>query len=134
MPTANVATIDHGAIVLTGENSECLLDRTSMISSGDSGRNEYTSHQFGDGEIVIQLGQPYYIGSIRLLLWDPENRKYQFYVQTSVDNINWTMAVDMRNNDMLYAPVLKFAHRVVLYVKIIGTDCSIKEDKVSILI
>lgn len=95
---------------------------------------EYTSHPFNDGEIVIQLGQPYYIESMRLLPWDPQNRTYRFYVQTSVDNINWTMAVDKRDKDMKSSSedVFKFSLRLILYVKIIGTECSVKEDEVRI--
>lgn len=133
-PTHNVATEDRGGIVLSGENPAGLLYSSSMKSFTDSERIEYTNHRFGDGEIVIQLGQPYYVGSLRLLLWDSENRSYRFYVQTSLDRKNWVMAVDMREKDMSLSSVnvFKFPQRLVLYVKIIGTKCSIEEDEVRI--
>lgn len=133
-PTHNVATGDRGAIVLSGENSEGLLCSDSMISSAILESNGFTSHRLGSGQIVIQFGQPYYVGSFRLLLWDPEIRSYRFYVQTSMDNECWTLAVDMREIDMTPSSqsVFNFAPRLVLYVKIIGIECSVKEDKVRI--
>lgn len=136
MPTDNVATGDHGAIVLTGKNKKCLIYSSSMMSSADAERYEYTIHAFSKGQILIRLGQPYYIGSIRLKLRNTENRTYRFYVQTSVDNVNWAMAVDMRNNDISPSTTsaFKFTQRLVLFVKIVGTKCSITEDEVNITV
>lgn len=130
MPTENVATKDRGACVQTGKNRKGLL--YSTMSLADAERNEYTSHPFKEGDIIIQLGQPYYIGSIRLLLRDTDNRTYRFYVQTSLDNINWTMAVDMRNRDMNSSSesVFMFTLRLVVYVKIVGTESSNTADEV----
>lgn len=129
-----MATNDRGAIVLSGKHTKGLLYSCSRtMDLTDAEANDYTSHPFGNGEIVIQLGQPYYVGSIRLLLWDPKNRSYGFYVQTSVDNNIWTLAVDMRDRDIESSSAndLQFTQRLVLYVKIIGTKCSLEGDEVS---
>lgn len=129
MSTDNVATEDRGAIVISATNREGLLYRSN--SSAHDEKYSYTSPNL-DGYILIRFGQPYYVGSVRLLLLDSENRTYRFYIQTSTDNINWTMAVDMRNEDFNLSSetVFKFTQRLVLFVKIVGTECSFKENEV----
>lgn len=127
-----MATKDHGAIVLTGNNRNGLLFNSS--SSANFQRSAYTSHLFGDGNIIIRLGQPYNIGSIRLLL-DEQNQSNRFTIQTSLDNQNWTMAVDRRDHDIQSSTaesICKFNERLVLYVKIVGTNCSNLTDGVRI--
>jgi hypothetical protein len=32
--------------------------------------------------------------SIRLLLWDCDNRSYSYYIETSYDNVTWSKLVD----------------------------------------
>ncbi|CAF1670742.1 unnamed protein product, partial [Didymodactylos carnosus] len=59
----------------------------------------YTCHQLGSGGIVVQLSQPYVVSSMRILLWDVDNRSYGYYIETSTDNTNWSMIVDKRNED-----------------------------------
>ena len=54
----------------------------------------YTCHQIGSGGIVIQLTQPYIVSSMRLLLWDCDNRSYSYYIETSYDNLTWSKVVD----------------------------------------
>nr|KAF6504082.1 BTB domain containing 9 [Rousettus aegyptiacus] len=44
--------------------------------------------------IVVQLAQPYMIGSIRLLLWDCDDRSYSYYVEVSTNQQQWTMVAD----------------------------------------
>ncbi|KAI8435404.1 hypothetical protein MSG28_003720 [Choristoneura fumiferana] len=54
----------------------------------------YTCHQLGSGAIVVQLAQPYLLGSLRLLLWDCDYRHYSYYVETSVNYWDWETVCD----------------------------------------
>lgn len=137
MPKDNVATYSKGATVITGENGkELLFDSNTMLPATESDRSEDTSHTIGENEkILIQLGQPYYIESVRLILCDKDNRTYRFYIETSVDAKHWEMAVDMRNTDVnsSASSVFTFNKRLVLWIKIVGTECSITDEKVYVL-
>ena len=53
----------------------------------------YTCHQLGVGSIVVQLAQPYVLSSMRLLLWDCDDRSYTFDVSVSNDRKNWKLVV-----------------------------------------
>lgn len=70
----NVATIRLGATVIRGEMKTALLDGDTQNYDLDRG---FTRHPIdcnnGTG-IVIQLGQPYIINTIKLLLWDKDMR------------------------------------------------------------
>lgn len=132
-PKDNVATYDRGAKVTTGQNGKDLLFESTTMSPTEGDRIEYTSHMIDEyGKILIRFGQPYHIESIRLLLGATDNRTYRFYVETSVDNENWEMAIDMRNTDVgsSSSAVYTFNKRLVLWIKIVGTECSITEEKV----
>lgn len=65
MPTDNVATILASACVIEGvsRSRNALIDGETKNYDWDSG---YTCHQLGSGSIVVQLAQPYIIGSFRL--------------------------------------------------------------------
>lgn len=54
----------------------------------DSG---YTCHQLGSGAIVVQLAQPYVVASMRLLLWDCDDRSYSYYIEVSTNQRSWEM-------------------------------------------
>lgn len=73
VPNYNVATVEKSAVVLEGvsRHKNSLLNGNCRDYDWDSG---YTCHQLGSGMIVIQLGQVYMIDSIRLLLWDCDER------------------------------------------------------------
>ena len=63
-PSVNVATVEANALVIEGV-SRCrnaLIDGDVKEYDWDSG---YTCHQLGSGAIVVQLAQPYVIGSMR---------------------------------------------------------------------
>ena len=40
-----------------------------------------------------QLAQPYDLGSMRLLLWDCDDRSYAFDIYVSTDRKNWQLVV-----------------------------------------
>ena len=64
VPTENVATIPHNAIVTEGvsRSRNALINGDIRQYDWDSG---YTCHQLGSGCIVIQFPQPYIIGCMR---------------------------------------------------------------------
>nr|XP_025042138.1 BTB/POZ domain-containing protein 9 isoform X1 [Pelodiscus sinensis] len=93
VPTENVATIADCASVIEGvsRSRNALLNGDTKNYDWDSG---YTCHQLGSGAIVVQLAQPYMIGSIRLLLWDCDDRSYSYYIEVSTNQQQWTMVAD----------------------------------------
>jgi len=64
VPTENVATVEKSACVIEGvsRSRNALLNGDTRNYDWDSG---YTCHQLGSGAIVVQLAQPYIIGSMR---------------------------------------------------------------------
>uniref|UniRef100_A0A9L0I713 BTB domain containing 9 n=1 Tax=Equus asinus TaxID=9793 RepID=A0A9L0I713_EQUAS len=64
VPMENVATIADCASVIEGvsRSRNALLNGDTKNYDWDSG---YTCHQLGSGAIMVQLAQPYMIGSIR---------------------------------------------------------------------
>ncbi|MEJ1288058.1 hypothetical protein NN561_019087 [Cricetulus griseus] len=89
----NVATIADCASVIEGvsRSRNALLNGDTKNYDWDSG---YTCHQLGSGAIVVQLAQPYMIGSIRLLLWDCDDRSYSYYIEVSTNQQQWTTVAD----------------------------------------
>lgn len=85
--------------ILDSRNRDALLNGDTSHYDWDSG---YTCHQLGSGAILVQLGQPYIIGSIRLLLWDCDDRSYSYYVETSVNYVDWEIVADKRKEPCRY--------------------------------
>lgn len=115
VPIKNVATIRQGARVIKGNNPIGFLYTDNTNTSP-------TRVGFGctGPEIIVKLGQPYRIGSLRLLLWEPQARSYRFNVTTSLDNVFWHMAGGIGSESTNSSTVLTFSQRLVLYVKIVG--------------
>lgn len=67
VPKYNVATSNFSASVIEGvsRTRNSLLDGNTQFYDWESG---YTCHQLGSGCILIQLGQPYLIDSMRLVI------------------------------------------------------------------
>lgn len=71
---------------------------------------------------MVQLSQPYIIGSLRLLLWDLQaDRKYSFYVETSTNKGDWKIAVDKQNEQLQSWQQFSFESRPVVFIRIVGT-------------
>lgn len=83
--------------------------------------NGYTCHQLGSGAIVVQLNQPYLIGSMRLLLWDLDTRTYSYYIEVSTDYHHWHTVIDKRGVLCRSWQVIQFPKRPVVFVRIVGT-------------
>jgi BTB/POZ domain-containing protein 9 len=125
-PNYNVARVELSACVIEGvsRSRNALLNGDVKNYDWDSG---YTCHQLGGGYIIVQLGQPYYIGSMRLLLWDCDERTYSFYIETSTNMKTWEMAVDRRNDQLRSFNNFTFQPRPVVFVKIAGTNNTANE-------
>ena len=70
----NVASLRRGAQVIRGEMKAALLDGDSTTYDLDRG---FTRHPIDENNvqgIVVRLGQPCIINSIRMLLWDRDMR------------------------------------------------------------
>lgn len=125
-PIYNVATVEMSAAVMEGvsRTRNALLNGDCSNYDWDSG---YTCHQLGSGVILIRLGQPYYIDSFRLLLWDCDDRTYGFYIETSTNQKDWEMIVDKRNSAEKSWQNFKFQPRIIVFIKIVGTHNTANE-------
>lgn len=125
-PNENVATIDKSAVVVDGvsRTRNNLLNGDYVNYDWDSG---YTCHQLNSGEIVVRLGQPYIISTMRLLLWDCDDRTYSFYIETSVNKKDWEMVVDKRQEQARSWQNFSFSPRPVVFIRIVGTGNTANE-------
>lgn len=125
-PNYNVATLDKSAVVIEGvsRSRNTLLNGDTKRYDWDSG---YTCHQLGSGAILIQLGQPYIISSLRLLLWDCDDRSYSYYIESSINVWEWEMVVDNTRENCKSWQVIRFPPRPVVFIRIVGTHNTANE-------
>ncbi|XP_063603510.1 BTB/POZ domain-containing protein 9-like [Penaeus indicus] len=120
IPTENVALVTKSALVIEGVSRarNNLLNGDIHHYDWDSG---YTCHQLGSGSICVQLGQPYWLSSCKLLLWDCDDRSYSYYIEASVNMRDWELIVDKTREACRSWQTLTFPPRAVVYFKIVGT-------------
>jgi BTB/POZ domain-containing protein 9 len=77
---------------------------------------------------VVQLAQPYWISSMRLLLWDCDDRSYSYHIETSLNNRDWQMAVN-RDNELCrsWQNIVLDEPRPVVFVRIVGVHNTANE-------
>jgi BTB/POZ domain-containing protein 9 len=126
VPTENVATMDCSACVIEGvsRSRNALINGDTRNYDWDSG---YTCHQLGSGAIVVQLAQPYVIGSMRLLLWDCDGRCYSYYIDVSNDQQHWTRVVDKSAEPCRSWQTIVFERQPITFIKIVGTHNTANE-------
>lgn len=127
VPTQNVALTDKSACVTEGvsRSRNNLLNGDTTSYNWDSG---YTCHQLGSGSILVQLGQPYMIDSMRLLLWDCDNRSYSYYVEVSGNCWNWVLVADKTTELCRSWQTIRFhPPRPVVFIRIVGTHNTANE-------
>ncbi|KAL1514131.1 hypothetical protein ABEB36_003442 [Hypothenemus hampei] len=126
VPNQNVATVEQNAVVIEGVSRarNALLNGDTKQYDWDSG---YTCHQLGSGAILIQLSQPYVLSSLRLLLWDCDDRSYSYYIESSVNIWEWEMVVDNTRESCKSWQVIKFPPRPVVFIRIVGTHNTANE-------
>ncbi|XP_012538493.1 BTB/POZ domain-containing protein 9 [Monomorium pharaonis] len=127
VPSRNIATLERSACVIEGvsRSRNNLLNGDMSTYDWDSG---YTCHQLGSGSILVQLGQPYMIGSMRLLLWDCDNRSYSYYIEVSGNAWNWVVVADKTKEACRSWQTIHFhPPRPVVFIKIVGTHNTANE-------
>ncbi|XP_052391482.1 BTB/POZ domain-containing protein 9 isoform X1 [Carassius gibelio] len=126
VPSENVATVSACASVIEGvsRSRNALLNGDTHNYDWDSG---YTCHQLGSGAIVIQLAQPYIISSLRLLLWDCDERSYSYYIEVSTNQQQWTRVLDRTKVSCRSWQVLSFNKHAAAFVRIVGTHNTANE-------
>ncbi|KAM4041506.1 BTB/POZ domain-containing protein 9 [Anomaloglossus baeobatrachus] len=126
VPAENVATIAECASVIEGvsRSRNALLNGDTKNYDWDSG---YTCHQLGSGAIVVQLAQPYMIGSIRLLLWDCDDRSYSYYIEVSKNQQQWTMVADRTKVPCRSWQNVTFDRQPTCFIRIVGTHNTANE-------
>ncbi|CAG0920228.1 unnamed protein product [Notodromas monacha] len=120
VPEHNVASSQLGAVVIEGvsRSRDTLLNGNTHSYDWDNG---YTCHQLGGMPIVVQLSQPYWIGSMRLLLWDCDDRSYSYHIETSLNNKDWEMAVN-KDRDLCrsWQELVLSQPRAAAFIRIVG--------------
>jgi hypothetical protein len=86
----DAALTEHGATVTGCGSPELLVDGNSTQYGGHSG----FSSAAWPCAITTDLQKAYALRQIRLLLWDGNNRHYQYTLEVSPDGENWMMAAD----------------------------------------
>ncbi|KAF2359514.1 BTB/POZ domain [Trinorchestia longiramus] len=119
VPRSNVALVSRSSVVIEGvsRSRNNLLNGDVTNYDWDSG---YTCHQLGSGSICVQLGQPYWLGSLRLLLWDCDERSYSYYIDSSVNGRDWEVVIDKTRECCRSWQIIQFTPRPVVYFKIVG--------------
>ncbi len=56
----------------------------------------YTRHVIQEGVdgIIVELGRPSIINTVKLLLWDLDTRSYSYKIEHSMNNQDWICVVD----------------------------------------
>lgn len=126
IPRHNVATMELSATVIEGvsRSRNVLLNGDTTHYDWDSG---YTCHQLGSGTILVQLGQPYILSSMRLLLWDCDDRSYSYYIETSCNSMDWETVLDKTREHCRSWQNLEFPARPVVFIRIVGTHNTANE-------
>ena len=120
VPQENIATLNHSALVIEGvcRSRNALLNGDTSHYDWDSG---YTCHQLGSGAIMVQLGQPYALNSMRMLLWDCDDRSYNYYIEVSVNQRDWEVVCDRTREPARSWQMINFPRRPVVFIRIVGT-------------
>ncbi|XP_058944996.2 BTB/POZ domain-containing protein 9 [Pocillopora verrucosa] len=126
VPFENVALPSLGASVIEGVSRS----RNALLN-GEVGNYDwnigYTCHQLGSGAIVVQLPQPYIVNTMRLLLWDLDERKYSYFIEVSCDQQSWVRVVDKTKEVCRSWQYLSFEPRPVVFVRIVGVENTANE-------
>ncbi|BFZ07200.1 hypothetical protein BsWGS_10239 [Bradybaena similaris] len=126
VPTENVATVQNGAHIIEGVSTSpnALINGNTLSYDWNFG---YTCHRVDGEAICIQLAQPYVLSTMRLLLWDLDNRSYSFYIDVSTDQQKWTRVVDKRNELCKSWQTFAFDQIPVTFIRIVGTHNTANE-------
>ncbi|XP_059355241.1 BTB/POZ domain-containing protein 9-like isoform X2 [Carassius carassius] len=127
VPEENVATMEHGAQVVKGELKSALLDGDTQNYDLDHGFSRHPIEEDSCSGIQVKLGQAFIINHIRILLWDRDSRSYSYYIEVSVDELDWVRVVDHSRFLCRSWQKLYFSPRVCRYVRIVGTHNTVNK-------
>lgn len=93
-----------------------------------SDSNFYTSHQFGEDGILVDLGGYYLVNTIKLMLQNFITSKegcivwlcFKYYVEVSRNRLTWTKISNHSNVWCRQQQTLYFSDSVIKYVRIVG--------------
>lgn len=70
-------------MTVEGQVKDALLNGDTENYNGEQGYTTHTIMRDSSKGITVQLGQPFLLNCIRMLLWDRDNRSYSYYVQVA---------------------------------------------------
>ncbi|XP_078011517.1 BTB/POZ domain-containing protein 9 isoform X1 [Phascolarctos cinereus] len=127
IPEENIATMKYGAQVVKGELKSALLDGDTQNYDLDHGFSRHPIDDDCRSGIEIKLGQPSIINHIRILLWDRDSRSYSYYIEVSMDELDWIRVIDHSKYLCRSWQKLYFPARVCRYVRIVGTHNTVNK-------
>ncbi|MFH1653132.1 MAG: thrombospondin type 3 repeat-containing protein, partial [Pseudomonadota bacterium] len=124
-PATDVALKSLGATVISGRSRDNLIDgvTTGYTKSYGFGYTVWTDNTAE--EMIVKLDKVYTLNHIDLLLWDGDDRYYQYYIETSTDGNTWTRVIDKTNGRHKSWQRNMFQPSEVEYIKIVGTYGSV---------
>ncbi|XP_072106330.1 BTB/POZ domain-containing protein 9-like [Mobula birostris] len=84
----------HGAQVIGGELKAALLDGDTQNYDLDHGFSRHPIDEDCRSAIEVKLGQASILNHIRMLLWDRDSRSYSYYIEVSMDELDWIRIID----------------------------------------
>ncbi|KAG9461840.1 hypothetical protein GDO78_015585 [Eleutherodactylus coqui] len=125
IPEENIATMKYGAQVVKGELKSALLDGDTQNYDLDHGFSRHPIEDDCRSGLQVKLGQPSIINHIRLLLWDRDSRSYSYYIEVSMDELDWIRVIDHSQFFCRSWQKLYFPARVCRYVQQSGAPPSL---------
>uniref|UniRef100_A0A7E4VVC7 BTB domain-containing protein n=1 Tax=Panagrellus redivivus TaxID=6233 RepID=A0A7E4VVC7_PANRE len=116
-PNVNVATLKHGASVVAGDATPFFF---SESGTAERGSIKHTISEKDSG-IIIELGRPFILNFIRMHLLDRDQRAFSYYIEVSVDRVDWVRVIDYTKYLCRSRQNLYFNKRVVRFIRICGT-------------
>ncbi|XP_031628080.1 BTB/POZ domain-containing protein 9-like isoform X2 [Contarinia nasturtii] len=117
----NVATTEQGASIICGEGDALLIQDFPHPPH----ELNYTYHYIGGTElsssIIVDLGRPNTINFIRILLLDENYCSYSYFVESSLDGVEYERLIDYTKNYCRSWQSLYFPPQQVRYIKLVGT-------------
>ncbi|KAK0408201.1 hypothetical protein QR680_003827 [Steinernema hermaphroditum] len=114
--------------------SVTLQNGTELISGGvyetrnvvaDGNKVRYAYHPIPDPQgITLKLDQSRLLGSLQFILYNADDRHFNYYIETSADGENWRRIIDRTAEACKSVQTLEFDPHPVAYIRIVGTYCS----------
>ncbi|XP_062896915.1 BTB/POZ domain-containing protein 9 isoform X2 [Mobula hypostoma] len=127
IPDENIASMKHGAQVIGGELKAALLDGDTQNYDLDHGFSRHPIDEDCRSAIEVKLGQASILNHIRMLLWDRDSRSYSYYIEVSMDELDWIRIIDHSKYLCRSWQNLFFSPQVCRYIRIVGTHNTVNK-------